>query len=271
MKRSAPLALCDKNQTIAALDAERQRLKRLVKYMTDHDLMGQSLCAEWSHRDVLAHILGYELHILDFVKLALRIKDIDEINNAQSRYYRDASVKDILNDLDRGHHRVRRLIKLVPNTVYAKKWIPLANGKIAPAQLFGDLLIDRAVHYLDIANPLKGASTIDDMQTLNIALDFVFMSIDLLNKKIPAKYHGEYIHITTTNPVRRTIEWQIGGSILQDELTHDPAVSVTGSPNDLIFTITGRKTLITEPIEIRGDQALVKIIRKNLDANAFWN
>ena len=130
MKRSTPLALHSKKQTLAAFDRERQRLKDLVRSMSDQDLLQQSLCEGWSHRDVLAHILGYELHILDFAKLAFRLNDIDEINNAQSRYYYGASVKEILKDLDRGHRRVRRLIKLVPNFVYAKKWIPLPNGKI---------------------------------------------------------------------------------------------------------------------------------------------
>lgn len=271
MKRSIPLALHSKKQTLAALDAERQRLKSLVGAMSEQDLGGQSLCEGWSHRDVLAHVLGYELHTLDFVKLALRLNDIDEINNAQARYYQDAYTEKIMKDLDRGHRRVRRLIRLVPGGVYAKKWIPLPNGKIAPAQLFGDLVIDRAVHYLDIANSLNGTSIIENPQTLNIALDFVFMSIDLLNKKIPAKYHGNYIQITTTEPAKRVVEWQIGTNVIGDKLEHDPIVSVAGNPNDLVFTITGRDSLISSKLRITGNNQLVDVIRRNLDSNAFWN
>ena len=254
-----------------ALIAERTALIALVESLSDPQLDAPSLCDGWSNRNVLSHILSFELNSTDAAQLFMRLKPLDDITAVQAKRYADRSREQYVKLLQRGLNRTLRLLGLMPSGLIARKFIGVPNGRLSLAQLVGDLVIDRAIHRLDIASPLGLDSRIDDPEVMAVAVAFVLASIDLLNPKIPIKYHGQTVELVLTGTAAATYYWTIGTG--QVTLTPNQTVAVlkvTGDTNDLLFTIAVREALIGSALVVEGDHALEQIIRTSFNANALW-
>jgi uncharacterized protein (TIGR03083 family) len=261
-----------KEEVRAALIAERTQLIALVEKTTDEQLQRPSLCAGWSNQNVLGHIIAFEVSSLDAFLLFFQVKTLDDINEKQARRYEGLPRQTYIKLLRRGLKRTLFILQIIPSGVFNKKFIRIPNGRISIGQLFGDLAMDRAIHYLDIAAPLGVASVVTEEAAMNVAVKFVVSCIDLLNPKIPRKFYGQIIQIELTGLCARTYYWEIGTNKLTTvPRTTAKVVLVTrGDTNDLLFTITVRPSLLNRPIKATGNVELEKIIRHSFTANALW-
>ena len=261
-----------KNELKTALIAERHALIELVETLSDEQLDAASLCDGWSNRNVLSHILSFELNSTDAAQLFMRLKPLDNITAVQAKRYADCSRDQYLKLLRRGLKRTLRLLGLMPSAVIDRKFIRVPNGRLSLAQLVGDLVIDRAIHRLDIAHPLGMGSRIDDPEVMAVAVAFVLASIDLLNPKIPVKYYGQTVKLVLTGTAAATYYWAIGtGQVTLMPNQTTAVLKVTGDTNDLLFTIAVREALIGSALVVEGDHALEQIIRTSFNANALWS
>lgn len=253
-----------------ALIAERKQLTGLVESLSDDQLDAPSLCEGWSNRSVLSHILSFELNPIDAMVLIFGFKSIEAINTAGAKRYQSLSRDDYLRLLDRGLKRSLFMLRGTPSSIFNRKFIRVPNGRLSLAQLFGDLAVDRAVHYLDIAAPLGMASQITDPAAMSVALGFVFACIDLLNPKIPLKYYGRSVELDLRGLCSGVYYWTIGTDTVVAAPDQEPILRVMGETNDLIFTIAVRDSLVQSPLRAEGDHELEGIIRRSFNANALW-
>ena len=260
-----------KTEIAGALSEQRQQLQQLIAALTPRDLAAASLCSGWSNHNVLSHVLSFELNPLDFWLLILKLRPLDEITARQSYRYADSTQDDYRKLLEKGQRRVLRLLQVAPNWLLDRKFVPVPHGRLSLGQLFGDIVIDRAIHYLDIAAPLGKGSRITSSAVMDVCLDFMFASIDLLNHRIPSRYHGRIVAIQLTGLGARTVYWKLGTSELLSTSKARPVLRVKGDTNDFLATITVRKRLIRMPLVIEGDATLGQQLRTSFNANALWD
>lgn len=255
-----------------ALIAERKQLTELVEVASENQLQESSLCDGWTNKNVLGHIIGFELSSLDALLLMLGLRELDDINQKQAEKYGNLSKNDYPKLLNRGLKRTLFLLRVMPSGILNKKFIPVPNGHLSMAQLMGDLAMDRAIHFLDIASPLGVSTKVTEPAAMNVAIKFILLCIDLLNPKIPKKFYGQFIKLELTGLCAGTYYWKIG----TDEVTQterDPqqiALVATGTTNDLLFTVSVRPTLLRNELSVIGDEELENIIQNSFNANALW-
>lgn len=261
-----------KSELIAAFVVERKQLLALVEGASEDQLNQQSLCAAWLNRNVLGHIIGFELSPLDFFRLIFKLKTLNEINGRQAKRYEKRSKQAYIRLLRRGSRRILFLVRITPQYFLNKRFIPVPNGHISIGQLYGDAAMDRAVHYLDIASPLGVASTVSEPAAMQVAVKFVLSCIDLLNPKIPKKFYGKFIKLELTGLAANIYYWEVGSDNLTEALPENGLVVLTanGSTDDLLFTITVRPSLMQKQLTVTGNKELEKIIRNSFNANALW-
>jgi uncharacterized protein (TIGR03083 family) len=256
----------------AALIAERVQLLNLIENASHDQLQQPSLCAGWTNANVLGHIIGFELSGFDAFLLFFRIKALDDINEKQAQKYGNLPKDKYIRLLRHGLKRMLFLLRIVPDSLINKKFIPVRNGHLSIAQLMGDLAMDRAIHYLDIASPLGVSSKVTEPAAMNVAIKLVLSCIDLLNSKIPQKFYGRVLKLELTGLSSGTYYWRIG----TDEITQKPReeneiiLTAKGDTNDFLFTVTTRPTLLQKQMAGAGNSELEKIIRKSFKANALW-
>lgn len=200
----------------------------------------------------------------------LHPKSLDEINNRQGQRYARAAKATIVQDLERGHKRVSRITSLTPARMFDKKLLKIPNGRISLGQLFGDLAGDRAMHFLDIASPLRDVRRVQYTASVDFLLNFMFESINLLNPKIPKEHYGKWVTEELSGDVSRIISWRLGSSkVIQG--THDEAdMTVRADAQDFIFTVMARPSLVRTSPRYDVDQTLVTLMQQLLSSNAFW-
>jgi len=258
-----------KSEIRATFINERERLLSLIATLTDADLNAPSLCKGWAVRDVLSHIIGFEVSLLDVAKLVLGIKDLDQINNEQTLRYKNTSKQDFIALLNKGQKRILFGLSLIPSFIFNLKLIKIKNGKVSLAQIYGDGIADRAIHYIDIANPLRGESFIKNILSIDIILRFMFSCIHMLGPKLPKAAKGKLICIETSKPAK-IIYWNVGTNHIGSESNQKPDLYITSSANDFIFLVTGRPKLIKNNVILKGDSILAKNLKATLNSNAFW-
>ncbi len=254
----------------SALTSQRRQLSQLVAGLTSAQLDAPSLCDGWSNRAVLSHILSFELHSLDFWQLVLKFRAINDITANQTKRYTDCSPAEYHRLLTRGHKRMMRLLAVTPTWLLNRKLIPVPNGRLSLGQLFGDIVVDRAVHALDITHGLGLGSRIESAESMAVCLDFLLTCIDLLNPKIPQEYHGEQIVLRLSGLAARTVSWTIGTSTLSDSPAGKALITVASDTNDLLFTIIPRAALVQRAPTITGNKQLADLITRSFNANALW-
>lgn len=265
------MTLTHKRLITGALDLERERLLSLVETLSDDDLNRPSLCEGWRIRDVLSHLVSFELNYTDILRVLFRLRSVDQVTKDQVERYSNLTQGQLITKLTKGSERTRLVINLVPNLVFSRKFIKIGNGWISPAQLFGDLVADRAIHYVDVSNPVNGTSRIESADTLALTVDFMLSSIYLLNKKLLRTDLGKVIEVNISGKVERRISWQVGSTSIASKTKVQPSLIVRSGADDFIFTITGRKTLVKQSPTYSGDSDLAKRIEGLLSSNAFWD
>ncbi|HEY2004395.1 MAG TPA: maleylpyruvate isomerase family mycothiol-dependent enzyme [Candidatus Saccharimonadia bacterium] len=252
--------------------AERKQLVALVESVSDEQLDQPSLCDGWSGRNVLGHIIGFELSLADVFLLIFKLKSLNDINGRQAKRYEHKSRQAYITLLRRGLRRTLFLVSVTPSGLLNRKFIHVPNGRISIGQLYGDAAMDRAVHYLDIASPLGVSSEVTEAAAMRVSVKFVLSCVDLLNPKIPRVFYGRYIKLELTGLCAGVYYWKIGTDWVTDSLDEptDVALTAKGSTNDMLFTITSRPTLLKKQLAVTGDKELEKIIRKSFNANALW-
>lgn len=260
-----------KTEIAAALTEQRLQLQQLIAGLSPRELEADSLCAGWSNHSVLSHILSFELNPLDFWLLILKLKPLDDITAYQSWRYSDSTRDDYHRLLEKGQRRVLRLLKITPNWLLGRKFLPVRTGRLSLGQLFGDIVIDRAIHYLDIAAPLGKGSRITSPAVMDVCLDFTLASIDLLNPKIPQKYYSQWVELKLTGVSARTSYWKIGTDLVAPQPDRKAILRVSGDTNDFLFTVTVRSRLIRHPLVVVGNAPLAQLLRTSFNANALWD
>jgi hypothetical protein len=260
-----------KTEIRTALKLERKQLIDLISRATDDQLGMPSLCEGWSNKNVLGHILGIELSFNDIYKLVRKKEGLDAINKRQAKKYENCSKEEYIRLLKKGQRKVLRLLRVTPTRIFNKKNIPVPNGHISIAQIFGDAVMDRAIHCLDIAHPLSIDSKITDPEVMSVCLKFMLRSIDLLNPIIPKSLYGKCVQLTFTGVCANTYYWELGTDKVQLEKPKDvPILKVSGDSNDFLFTIVERKALLRQSMKLEGKKELVDIFNNSLHANKLW-
>lgn len=258
----------------AAIITERVELIRLVETSSEEDLKKPSLCKGWSNENVLGHIIGFELRPYDAFQLFFRLRPLNDINEAQAKRYAGLSKAKYTKLLRKGMRRTLFVLYLFPDRMFNKKFIRVPHGRISISQLIGDMVADRAVHYLDIAQPLGIASSIDEKLVMRASLEFFLSCADLLNAKVPEKYYGQIVKLQLTGLCGHTYYWHIGTDKIESSLskkdTDKIVLIAVGDTNDLLFTAAERPKLIKHPIKITGDKKLATTLRKMIKPNATW-
>ncbi|HEY4160917.1 MAG TPA: maleylpyruvate isomerase family mycothiol-dependent enzyme [Candidatus Saccharimonadales bacterium] len=261
-----------KSELRAAFVAERKQLIILVEASSEAELNQPSLCAGWSNRNVLGHIIGFEHSLLDIFRLIFKIQPLNAINESQAKRYENLPKQAYLRLLHRGLRRTLFLLAITPAGLLYRKFIPVPNGHVGIAQLYGDAAMDRAVHYLDIAAPLGVSKTVTEPAAMLVAVKFVLSCVDLLNPKIPRKFYGQQLKLELTGLCAATYYWKIGTDVVNEALPAGAKVALAakGTTDDLLFTVTARPTLLKKPLATTGNKELEEIIRKSFNANALW-
>lgn len=261
-----------KKELKTALTTEREKLITLISEATEEQMNQPSLCEGWTNKNVAGHILGYELGYKDAIKLIFGKDSLDAINDNQAKRYEKYTNKELVELLRKGQKRVSKLLFFTPISILNKKIIPVPNGKISLSQLFGDLAMDRAVHYLDIANPLHNVDSITNKNSLSVSVQFVLKSIDLLNSSIPNKFHGNIVHIKLHGDFEKEVYWIIGS---QEAVNEPPngktSMTITGDSQDFLFSIVKREKLLKNGIGLDGNSELKMIFNESLNANRLWD
>ncbi len=261
-----------KKELRSVIVAQRADLIKIVGSLNAAQLQHPSLCRGWNVDNVLGHILGFELSRLDLALLLLRIKKLDDITADQAKRYQGLSAQEYCVLLQKGTRRVVRLINITPARLLNVKFIPVPHGRLSMGQLFGDVVLDRAIHMLDITHPLGLGSTIDDAAVLRVGVGFVFQCLDLLEHKIPEQYYGSIVRLRITGHVSGDFDWVIGGKgASAAKPKSNPVLTANADCHDLLCTVAVRKSLVKNQIVFKGDAALAQILRDCLSANALWD
>ena len=188
--------------------ANRRVIARLCAQLDDDQLAAPSLCAGWTCRDVLGHlVMSVDLTFLGFLREVVRDRGrADETSTRLARAYGARPVPDLVRLLDE-----RSDAGLSPPGVGA-----------------GGPFADSCIHLRDIAIPL-GIATSPPVQDWARVLDFLTTSRARAGGFLPrGRLEGLRLHATDTG-------WSSG----------DGAV-VSGTSEALALSLTGRPVLLGE-------------------------
>ncbi|MCV7255725.1 MULTISPECIES: maleylpyruvate isomerase family mycothiol-dependent enzyme [Mycobacteriaceae] len=182
-----------------------ERLLAVLAELSADDWAAPSLCAAWSNRDVLAHlVVGYGCTVGGFAAELLRRRSFDPANTALAvRLSVRRSPQQLLDDL-------ARLIA-----------VPTGTGRAFPRRL---LLGDHVTHELDIVYALGREPQIP-ADILAAVLD---TQVTLPNPFVPAYRHSRGLRLEATDA-----DWTYG---------HGPAVS--GRAAELVSVLGNRPRML---------------------------
>ena len=195
----------DTQQIWHAVDLERLAFADLLEGLSDMDWELDSLCGQWTVRDVAAHVALQPRNTLGRLVIDL----------ARSRGNIDAMIRDTA--IEHGRvHSVEELVAGVRATV-GSRVTPIGTGPV-------DQLTDILVHAQDVAIPLGIAHEMPT-DAAQVALERVWVkSFPFHARKQLAGYR-----LRTTDAA-----WEVGDGPL-----------LTGPASALLLLATGRKTVAT--------------------------
>jgi uncharacterized protein (TIGR03083 family) len=126
------------------LAAERRELLELLHDLTADEWTTPSLCAGWTVRDVVAHLLWDTVTVRQYVAVAAKYRSPDRINQHYVDEARDSSTDDLLSRFE-----------------------SILDGGWLSSIMTGGMLADLVVHQQDIRRPLRRPRVIEQARLLH--------------------------------------------------------------------------------------------------------
>ena len=114
-----------KAELLKAIKEERQRLEALLKGLSDADMVKPTKPAEWSVKDILAHVTAWEAYFLGWYNDGLAGKKmdmpdwskpgtVDAINRQIFERNRSRDLNDIMKDFSATYRQILKTVESVP-------------------------------------------------------------------------------------------------------------------------------------------------------------
>ena len=176
--------------------AERTELADLLATLRPEQWEAPSLCEGWRVRDVVAHVMSFDVSPLEMFRRALRGR-ILHVNQAGVDELAQLSTDDLLDKL-RAHLRPQRLAALF-------------GGRLA--------LLDVTIHHQDIRRPLRLPREIP-AERLRLVLDSSLRSLELPTWRITRG-----VHLITSD-----LDWSHGSGPEVSGPAEAMLMAITGRP-----------------------------------------
>ncbi|HEU4361092.1 MAG TPA: maleylpyruvate isomerase family mycothiol-dependent enzyme [Mycobacterium sp.] len=248
----------------AALDGCYTAMEALCADLTAAEWQAQSLCPDWTVRDVVDHVTGIEAAMVDW------LPDDDRTPPPFQRaadFSRDAgNGAAYLDTVHAVYDRRRRdLAALSPADFERPSWTPVGSGSYG--RYLAIRVFDLWVHERDITTPL-GRPTDDTGVAAEIALAEVENSIGYIVGKKVGLPDGASISFHLTGPIVRQLNVAVDRRAQRvDHLDH-PDVTVTTDSSTFIQLACGRidpqLPIDSGALSWSGDPALGERAARNL-------
>lgn len=248
----------------AALDGCYTAIEALCADLTAAEWQAQSLCPDWTVRDVVDHVTGIEAAMVDW------LPDDDRTPPPFQRaadFPRDAgSGAAYLDTVHAVYDRRRRdLAALSPADFERPSWTPVGPGSYG--RYLAIRVFDFWVHERDITTPL-GRPTDDTGVAAEIALAEVENSIGYIVGKKVGLPDGASISFHLTGPIVRQLNVAVDGRAQRVDRLDHPDVTVTTDSTTFIQLACGRidpqLPIDSGALSWSGDPALGERAARNL-------
>ena len=221
----------------AALEECYASIEALCADLSDAEWQAQSLCPDWTVRDVVNHVTGIEAVMVGwlpeddrtpppFEKAAEFLREADVDNTAY--------VDNVRAVYDR---RRRDLVALSDADLERPSWTPVGPGTYG--RFLAIRVFDFWVHERDITTPL-GRGTDDTGVGAEIALAEVENSIGYIVGKKVALPDGKSITFNLTGPIVRELNVAVDGRARKVDHLDNPDVTLTTDSTTFIQLACGR-------------------------------
>jgi uncharacterized protein (TIGR03083 family) len=231
--------MSESTRVLAMFEPVWTSIDELLSSMTDDDWATQSLCPDWSCREVIAHLAGVEHMLAQWMPESIE----DPLSFKLAMEYLQSAASMSNDELAADY---RRLIGLRREQIGC-----LTDGDLAqPSQTpvgpftygrFMDVRVfDFWVHERDIRIPLARPAASDDGPAAKRSVDEVALSVGYIVGKKIGLADGKSIAFDLTGPVERRLYAAVDGRAKAVERLDDPSVTLQTDSTTFVMLACGR-------------------------------
>lgn len=247
-------------------------MQALCADLSEDEWQAQSLCPDWTVRDVVNHVTGIE------AVMAGWLPDDDRTPppfDKAAEFLREAGTEPGTSSPDNGQYlarvcavydrRRRDLATLADTDLQRPSWTPVGPGTYG--RFLAIRVFDFWVHERDITTPL-GRTTDDTGPAAELALAEVANSLPYIVGKKVGLPDGTSITFNLTGPIARELSIAVDGRARKVDRPSNPDVTVTTDSTTFIQLACGRidpqVPIDSGAITWTGDGALGELAASNL-------